>query len=475
MKDFDPFAEFLLERLKSASVTEQEALAIALGFEPNINAKIRFKFLERAIKSQNVSVRRSGIIGLAFSSILKKGKKPKHQQKILKKHFKDPLSSIRTTSAIGQGINAYFTQNSKIKRKVNKEIKKKIKKQSEPVKQGLTVSMGLLGEKQKDTKKDFKYLMDHCSVFRLENPTLFFIGFALNAMKAGESELAAEFILESLIPPLTSKESRRIAIICYAFLLPLIADPIVRLEKLQGLIHRKVEFQSKFGSDLAIIFTFFSLYKDEQLKKQFLLLLEQIKDSDPDYVQIHQILSKNKDIIEILLELIQSNTMDIKATGINASFFLETSREEINFEPFIEEGFTQRDSGYFGRFLILLRSFSFCLLEKKYSYAIYFEPFIHSSDQQVKRIASLAFSSLYQMNPENEGNLDLIERLRTEQDENVRWGLMIGASLSQLIGKSALDDELILGALLLCLGFTEAGMSLILSQVMVPIFYQDRE
>jgi hypothetical protein len=475
VKDFDPFADFLLERLKSASVTEQEALSIALGFEPNINSKIRFKYLERAIKSQNVSVRRSGIIGLAFSSVLKQGKRPKHQQKLLKKHFRDPISSIRTTSAIGQGINAYFTFNNKIKRTMSKEMKKKVKKESNSVRQGLTVSMGLLGGKQEDNKKDFKYLMENYSGFKLENPTLFFIGFTMIAMNTGEPEVATKYILESFIPPLTSKESRRIAIICYAFLLPLISDPIIRLEKLQELLRKEIEFQSKFGSDLAIIFTFFSLYKEKRLKQQFLRLLEEIKDKDPDYEQIHQILSKNKNIIKILLELIQSNTMDIKASGINASFFLETPEEEIDFEPFIEEGFTQRDSGYFGRFLILLRSFSFCLLERKYSYAIYFEPFIHSSDQQVKRIASLVFSSLYQMNPENMGNLDLIERLRTEQDENVRWGLIIGTSLSQVIGKSALDDELILGLLLLCLGFTEAGMSLVLSHVMVPIFYQNRE
>jgi hypothetical protein len=247
------------------------------------------------------------------------------------------------------------------------------------------------------------------------------------------------------------------------------------MEKLKRLIHGEFEFQSKFGTDLAIIFTFFSLYENEKMKRKFLHSLDQIKELDPDYGQIFQILSTNNQIMEILIDLIRSNTMDIKAAGINASFFLETTEEKIDLEPFIQEGFTQRDSGYFGRFLILLRSFSFCLLENKYSYAIYFEPFIHSSDQQVKRIASLAFSCLYQMNPENEENLDLLERLRKEQDENVRWGLIIGSSLPQIIGKSALDDELILGMLLLCLGFTEAGMSLVLSQAMVPAFYQEKE
>ncbi|MHA2290171.1 MAG: hypothetical protein ACXABG_15405 [Promethearchaeota archaeon] len=475
MKDLTPFAEFLLERLKSASVTEQEALAIAMGFEPDIKNKIRFKYLEKAVKSQNASVRRSGIIGMAFSSILKNGKKPKHQQKVLKKHFKDPLSSIKITSALGQGINAYFTRNAKIRRKIKKQIQKKIRKQPNYVKQGLVVSMGLLGETNKSARKDFKFLMQNYPVFKLENPTLYTIGFVLNSINAQSPVEAVDFILESIIPSLTSKESRRIAIICYAFLIPLISDPHIRMEKLQELIHGEFEFQSKFGTDLAIIFTFFSLFDNSEMKQKFLDLLDQIKDLDSDYDQIFQILSTNKQIMEILIELIQSNTMDIKAAGINASFFLETTTGIIDLEPFIKEGFTQRDSGYFGRFLILLRSFSFCLLENKYSYAIYFEPFIHSSDQQVKRIASLAFSCLYQMNPENEGNLDLLERLRKEQDENVRWGLIIGSSLPQIIGKSALDDELIIGFLLLCLGFTEAGMSLVLSQAMISAFYQEKD
>ncbi|PWI47521.1 hypothetical protein CEE45_11365 [Candidatus Heimdallarchaeota archaeon B3_Heim] len=475
MKHYDPIAEFLLERLKTVSMTEQEALAIALGFEPNIKKKIRFRYLENAIKSQNLSIRRSGIIGLAFSSILEKGKKPKRQQKVLKKHFKDPLSSIRITSALGQGINAYFTQNTKIKRKVNKEIKKKFKNQPEQVKQGLAVSMGLLGEASKSSSKDFKFLLDSYLNFKLENPTLYFIGFALSAINSGNTENATDFILESIIPHLTNKESRRITIICFAFLLPLISDPIIRMEKLNKLIHGEFEFQSKFGTDLAIIFTFFSLYNNKPMKKKFLQSLEQIKELDPDYDQIYQILSTNQQIMKILLGLIRSNTMDIKASGINVSFFLETTKESIDLEPFIKEGIAQRDSGYFGRFLILLRSFSFCLLEDKYSYASYFEPFIYSSDQQVKRIASLAYSCLHQMNPENKENLEIIDRLQKEQDENVRWGLIIGSSLPQIIGKSAIDDELVLGLLLLCLGFTEAGMSLILSQAMVPTFYQEKE
>ncbi len=475
MKETNPFTEFLLERLKSTSVTEQEAIAIALGFESKINNKIRFKYLEKAIKSQNSSVRRSAIIGLAFSSILSKGKKPKHQQKYLKKHFKDPLSSIRSTSGLGQGISAYFTQNDKYKRKISKEIRKKLKKQPEQVKQGLVVSLGLLGGKDKSIKKDFKYLKDSYLKFKLDDPTLYFIGFTLNAINAREPESATDFFLKILIPPLTSKESRRIAIICYAFLLPLISDPTIRIKKLLDLIHGEFEFQSKFGTDLAIIFTYFSLCNNENLKLKFLQSLDQIKEIDPDYHQIYQILSTNEQIMEVLIELIQSNTADIKAAGINTSFFLETTKEKVDLEPFIKEGFSQRDSGYFGRFLILLRSFSFCLLENKYSYAIYFEPYIHSSDQQVKRIASLAFSCLIRMNPENMENLDLIERLRREQDENVRWGLIIGASLPQIIGNSALDDELILGLLLLCLGYTEAGMSLVLSQAMIPKFYQEKK
>ena len=62
-----------------------------------------------------------------------------------------------------------------------------------------------------------------------------------------------------------------------------------------------------------------------------------------------------------------------------------------------------------------------------------------------------------------------------EQDENVRWGLIIGSALPQIIGKSAFDDELILGLLLLCLGFIEAGMSFVLSQAMVPAFYLEKK
>ncbi|MHA1206667.1 MAG: hypothetical protein ACTSSO_03740, partial [Candidatus Hodarchaeales archaeon] len=88
MKDKDPFSELLINRLKSVSSTEQEAIAIALGFMPQINKKISDKFLKKCLKSQDIGVRRSAIVGIAFSSLHAPSKKPKSQQKKLKKFFK---------------------------------------------------------------------------------------------------------------------------------------------------------------------------------------------------------------------------------------------------------------------------------------------------------------------------------------------------------------------------------------------------
>jgi hypothetical protein len=147
----------------------------------------------------------------------------------------------------------------------------------------------------------------------------------------------------------------------------------------------------------------------------------------------------------------------------------------MDLDPFIREGLTQQDSGHFDRFLILLRSFSFCLLEEKYSYSSFFQPFMYSNDNQVKRIASLAFSCLFRMDPKNEGVVSIYTEVKTTQDENIRWGLIVGLSIYTVIGKAPMDDELIIGLLLLCLGFSEAGISLVLSQAMVPKFFSKQD
>ncbi|MHA1207367.1 MAG: hypothetical protein ACTSSO_07330 [Candidatus Hodarchaeales archaeon] len=289
MKDQDPFSELLINRLKSVSTTEQEAIAIALGFMPQVNKKIRKKFLKKCLKSYDIGVRRSAIVGIAFSSLQAPSKKPKSQQKQLKKLFKDPLSSIKLTAALGQGINAYFSTNKKYHRKINGEMKKKIRKKHEQVKQGLAVGMGLLGVQSKSPEKDFNFLMQSYKSFRMNSPTIFFVGYTLSAINANSGDIALDFFLKEIIPNLTSKESRRIAIICCAFLLPLISDPEIRMDNLQKLVDGEFEFQSKFGTDLAITFTFFSLMNNQTMKKSFLSKLEGNTRKDPDYQQIFDI------------------------------------------------------------------------------------------------------------------------------------------------------------------------------------------
>ncbi len=475
MRNQDPFSELLIDRLKTVSSTEQEAVALALGFAPNINNKIRNKYFKKCLKNHNISVRRSAIVGIAFSSLLAPSKIPKSQQKQLKNFFKDPLSSIKLTAALGQGINAKFSENKKFHRKINGEMKKKIRKQHEQVKQGLAVGIGLLGVQAKSPEKDFKFMMQSYKSLRMNSPTIFFVGFTLSAINANHGDIALDFLLTEIIPNLTSKESRRIAIICSAFLLPLISEPEIRLRKLQTLIDGEFEFQSKFGTDLAITFTYFSLLSNQTLMKSFLRELEENTRKDPDYQQLYNILSKEKKPMDILLALIRSNTVDIKASGINASFFLESSAVPMDLDPFIREGLTQQDSGHFDRFLILLRSFSFCLLEGKYSYSSFFQPFMYSNDNQVKKIASLSFACLFRMDPKNEGVTSIYNELKTTQDENIRWGLIVGLSLYKVIGKAPMDDELIIGLLLLCLGFSEAGTSLVLSQAMVPKLFSEND
>ncbi len=77
------------------------------------------------------------------------------------------------------------------------------------------------------------------------------------------------------------------------------------------------------------------------------------------------------------MSLLQCNTLDIKAAGITASFFLESEKFQTELETFVEEGIQQRGSGYFDRFLVLLRLFSFILMRKEYEREKDIESFFH--------------------------------------------------------------------------------------------------
>ncbi|MFX1505137.1 MAG: hypothetical protein ACFFDC_03385 [Promethearchaeota archaeon] len=465
------FSSFIEEHLKDISINEQEALALAIGFNPQLERKFRLKELKLAAKNQDLIIRRAALTGLGFSTLLDP-KKGDEQKKTLKDFLNDPLTTTRVTSAIALGINSLFSHNKKFQKNAYNEFRKKIRKADFVVKQGYAIGLGLLA-KYPDTQEDsLRALFEACDPVEMGmgNPDYYLVGLTLAAINTERAEEGIDFIFETIVPHLSNKESRRIAMICIAFLLPLIPDPVIRVEKLEKIIQVGIEFHSKFGTDSALVLTYISLLQDKNQQESFLIRLLGFKDLDPDYDQIFTILKENKNTLDIIQALLRCNTLDIKAAGITASFFLE---DQPDMSYFIQEGLQQRGSGYFDRFLVLLRTFSFILNSKEYEHVKEFEPFFHSNDQRVKRFAGLSYACIKAINVENreKGLQEVFSRLRTELDEHVRWGLLVGVSMYESVGKNVLDDELIIGLLLLCLGFIDVSTLLLLSQAMIAKFY----
>lgn len=467
------FSIFVQEHLKDKSITEQEALALAIGFNPQLEGNFRLKQLSTAAKSQDLIIRRAALTGLGFSTLLdpKKGNK---QKKVLRNYLNDPLSTTRITTAIALGINSAFSNNKKFKKKSYNEFRKEIQRADFDVKQGYAIGLGLLAKYPDTQKESLKAILKAYNPVEvgIGNPNCYLVGLTLTAINTDRAEEGFDFIFETIIPHLSNKESRRIAMICIAFLMPLIPDPAIRVEKLEKIIKQGVEFHSKFGTDSALVLTYISLLQDKKHQENFLIRLLGFKDLDPDYDQIFTILKENKNVIDILLALIQCNTLDIKAAGITASFFLE-SEDQPDMGSFIQEGLHQRGSGHFDRFLVLLRTFSFILMNKEYDRVKEFETFFHSNDQRIKKFSSLSYACLKAVNPEDreKGLQEVYSRLKTELDSHVRWGLLVGISMYDIVGRNILDDELIIGLLLLCLGFIDVSTLLILSQAMISKFY----
>lgn len=468
----EKFKEFLQKYAKSSSSTEKEASALAIGFFPNLDKKFRFKTLEDGIKNQDLNIKRAAITAVGFSSLHKERKRGKKQRSILKSHLNEPLETIRMTTAISLGVNAHFSEDKKLQKRTFKEFKKKINREDYIKRQGYVVGLGLLSKSvpKEDCLSNVFRSYDR---LRMKNPSIYLIGLTLVCINTDRAEEGLEYLLNSIIPVLSNKESRRIAVICCAFLLPLVADPENRLKHLEMLIKGNYEFVSKFGTDSAIVLTYLSFQNDKNQKSRFIEWLSKFIDLDKDYALIYDILKDNKKEIDILQELIKSNTLDIKAAGINASFFLESEDSLADIDSFIEEGLKQRGAGYFDRFLILLRTFSFCLIRKQYDRAKDFESFLHSNDQRVKRFAAIFLTCLKALKLEEDENKfnQIYSNLSEEADENIRWGILIGLSMYNSLGENIFADEIIIGLLLLCLGYIEASTSLLLSQAMIPKFY----
>ncbi|MFX0014770.1 MAG: hypothetical protein ACFFB2_00780 [Promethearchaeota archaeon] len=460
------FSVFIQEPIRSKSTTEQEALALAIGLNPQLKNKFKIKQLKEAGNSQDLIIKRASLIGLGFSA----HQDPNggiEQYKILKSFLNDPLTTTRMTASIALGMSAFFSKNRKFKKKCYNEFRKKIKKADLVVKYGYALGLGLLAKYQETQKGSLAAILEAYNPVEMESPDSYLIGLTLSAINNGRTEEVFDFIMETVIPALSNKESKRIAVICNAFLLPLIPDPSIRMKKLEDMIRKEIEFHSKFGTDSAVVLTFFSL-QDEKQKENFFLRLIGLKDLDSDYNQIFSILKENKKAVDILRSLLGCNTLDIKAAGITASYFLESEEFIAELGVVIKEVLQQRPSGYFDRFLVLLRTFSYILMSKDYSHVKDLESFFHSNDQRIKRFAGLSYSCLKAIQQEFQ---DVYYRLRNELDENIRWGLLIGVSLYEYIGHNPLDDELILGLLLLCLGFIDISTLLLISQAMVSKFY----
>ncbi len=462
------FSVYIQELLKSSSTTKQEALALAIGFNPQLERKFKLKYLRTARKSQNLIIKRAAISGLGFSTLSDK-KGGIDQKKTLEKSLNDPLTTARMAATIALATNAYFSGKDDLLKKRYKNFQKNIAKQDFIVKQGYSIALGLLA-KFSGTQKDSFTTIVNAYDPKMINPDLYLIGLTLAAIYTGRADEGFNFTYENIVPNLLNKENRRFVVICTAFLLPLIHPATKRVETLKKMIQQKLEFHSRFGTDLALILTYFSLLYETKEQKNILTSLLELKELDTDYAQILAILEKFKNVGDILRGMSNCNSLDIKAAGVMASFFVESEENKSDLVSFVEEGFQYQGSGYFDRFLLLLRIFTFVLMNKEYDSAFDFTHFFQSHDQRIKRFAGLSYACLKASKEEFQ---EVYEMLTSEQDENIHWGLLVGISMYESLGQHIFEDQLRLGLLLLCLGLTDIGTLLLISQAMTSKFYQN--
>ncbi len=464
---------FLLDDIFSESESPiWEAALIASGLSPHLDPDKSLSFLEKGLQSNQVRIKSAAVAGLGYFNTPSSKKGSKKAYRLLKNTIGEQRETVSMLAALSLGKLGFFSHSAKFQKNIYKETLKLTKEKDSSLIQGNAVGLGLLS-KFFPEKKSIDLLMKDISELRnTDDPSYFIVGLTLFGIASG---LINESItaINRLLAWITNKAAKRTVAICLAFLISLLESDD-RMNQLKFIINSQIEYQSRIGPNSAIVLSYLRMLQQNHDLTSFLDNMREWKELESDYQQIFEILNQNSNVEEILRRLLESSNLDVRIAGINASFFLEWEMgDDRIIQRFSQDCLNLAGAGpsTMDKLLAILRIFSIALMRKDYALADEVKRFMEFPDSKIKKFTAISYTVLSSLKGEVGS---IVSQFQAERDLDIQWGLLVGLALRDWISAPPspslaklhdLRDELLIGLVLLDIGFVDISIPLLLSAI----------
>ncbi|MFX1513567.1 MAG: hypothetical protein ACFFCQ_13365 [Promethearchaeota archaeon] len=449
-----------------------EPALLTSGLSPLLDPKEALSYLEKGLNSNQIKIKSAAVAGLGYFNTPKSKKGSKKAYEFLKSCISENRENISLLSAMSLGKLGFFSHSTKFQKNIYKETLRLTKEREPALIQGNAVGLGLLSKLFPEKEAIDLLIKNIAELKYTDDPGYFIVGLTLFGIASGLIKEAIGAI-KRLLGWITNKAAKRTVAICLAFLISLL-EPEDRMSQLEFLIRNQIEYQSRVGPNSAIILSYIRMLQQNQDVSNFLDKMREWKDLANDYLQIFEILNHNSDIQELLRGLLESSNLDVRIAGINASFFLERGLGDDR----IIQRFSQNCLNLAGtgpstmdKLLAILRIFSIALMRKDYALADEIKRFMEFPDSMIKKFTAISYSVLCSLKGDSELIISQFQALR---DHDIRWGLLVGLGMKDWIASPpspnltqfhGLRDELLIGLILLDIGFTDISIPLLMSAI----------
>ena len=270
--------------------TYWEPLMFASGLSSNPNRNNSY-ILKKGLNSVNILSKRAAIAGAGYVDPNNK-KTLNDGKKLIKQGLNDPSTVIRKTAALSLAKLAIFSiKNEKQRKKLAKEVEKLTKKDDSSIVQGASIGLGLLSKYVDLKPVDEKYDFIVADPIRLESSSYYLLGISLYGI--GTKTITDSIIrILNMVKRLTDKTAKRTAAITLGFLIPQLEFEEM-ISYLETFLKSKIEYQSMYGSDTAIILSYLKLLEKGNKSELtvFINKLKEWKEFDEDYAEIYDIIT----------------------------------------------------------------------------------------------------------------------------------------------------------------------------------------
>lgn len=436
---------------------------IASGLAGHLQDKKLLNLLKKGLNSPSILTKRGSASGIGFLDSNNK-KLRNDGKKLVNRGLGDPTTVVQLISAISLGSLGIFATSNKERKKIINELEKLTKKNDTSIVQGATLSLGVLSKNFDKPKGILTRDIDNriADPIKLENPIHYLLGISLWGLGTNQNLITIERI-QQMLSRITNKTARRSAALCLAYLISSL-DIKDMLNQLDVLINSNIEYQSKAGSDTAIVLCYLNLLSDKSSLEKLMVKAKNWATVDSDYNEIYEIIKSKPNYEKTLAKLMDSSDLDLRVAAINACYGTPNLESIKTINKFYFDSLKNNHQSFYDILLLMTQILTYAIKTKQYDLSEQILEFLTSADSRVKKIASMTYACLKGL----KGDLSQIySKFRMEKDHDLKWGYLVGLGLIEKISTmESLSGEyydLLIGYIMLGIGSTDNAIPMLFS------------